>query len=201
MRHLGRNSAGSSAAPACVPPPSKTVSDCRQPPKSCNLYISMGESRVNIFWGSTGPPSVHTLLTTMRYVSQVERNPLDNVNVIACLEFQQADCRGAECTPQSPAACRAASLFTLQCGSDDGASNSSSLTTVAGMSAAQGTRRQALHRNGDSCLQTLMHVESGCCIASRAAGPSRAHLPVPHHHTPVTQQLRALARVCCSTAR
>ena len=29
-----------------------------QPPKSCNLYISMGESRVSTFWGIlTGPPS------------------------------------------------------------------------------------------------------------------------------------------------
>ena len=30
-----------------------------QPPKSCNLYIPMGESRVSIFWGIlTGPPSL-----------------------------------------------------------------------------------------------------------------------------------------------
>ena len=161
----------------------------------------MGESRVNIFWGiRTGPPSVHTLLTTMRYVSQVERNPLDNVNVIACLEFQQADCRGAECTPQSPAACRAASLFTLQCGSDDGASNRSSLTTVAGMSAAQGTRRQALHRNGDSCLQTLMHVQSGCGIASRAAWPPCAHVQLAHHASAAALRALFMVAALCESA-
>ena len=67
--------------------------------------------------------------------------------------------------------------------------------------------RQALQRNVDPCLQTPMHVQSGCRTASRAAWPSRAHLPVASSHTPVTQQLCTLAlpsgrvtRVCCSTA-
>ena len=76
-------------------------------------------------------------LPTMRYVSQVEeRSPLDNVNVIACLEFQQG---GG--THTNVARC----LSCCQCSHsereiDDGA-NSSSLTTVTRMSAAQGTRR------------------------------------------------------------
>jgi hypothetical protein len=52
---------------------------------------------------------------------QVERKEPSNVNVIACLELQQADCMGAECTPTSPAACRAAAGHTLQYGIDDGA--------------------------------------------------------------------------------
>ena len=151
-------------------------------------------------------------------------------NVIACRELQQAGSRGAQCTPNSPAACRATSVHTLQCGIDDGA-KSSSLTTVTGMSEAQGTRRstpaalgvcgtlepghnrlqasgstsqpstsrpsawrhnrslrvnlrvrrQASQRNVDTCLQTPMHVQSGCCTAFRAAWPSRAHSPVPYH--------------------
>ena len=59
--------------------------------------------------------------------------------------------------------------------------------------------RQALQRNVDPCLQTPMHVQSGCCIASRAAWRSRAHVPVSHH-TRLRRSNFALARVFCSTS-
>ena len=57
------------------------------------------------------------------------KEPKSNVTSQHCRRLQ-ADNRGAECTPKSPAACRGASVHTLQCGIDDGA-HSSSLTTAS----------------------------------------------------------------------
>ena len=113
-------------------------------------------------------------------LSQVdERNELPDANVIARLELQQGDSREAECTPNSPAACRAAIVHTLQCGIDDGA-NSSSLLPVTGMSAAQGTRRStpaALGVSGALQLSASLAPSSQVATARKPveARPSRAH--------------------------
>ena len=40
-----------------------------------------------------------------------------------------SDCRGAKCTPKSPAACHAAGVHTPQCGIDDGAHSTSDSST------------------------------------------------------------------------
>jgi hypothetical protein len=61
--------------------------------------------------------------TTMRDPTWKKRTP--QCNVIACRELQQADSRGAQCTPNLPAAWRAVIVHTLQCGIDDGAKSSS----------------------------------------------------------------------------
>ena len=112
-------------------------------------------------------------MKTMALSRVDERNELPNANVIARLELQQGDSREAECTPNSPAACRAAIVHTLQCGIDDGA-NSSSLSPLTGMSAAQGTRRSTPAALGVcGALEPSYNRPQAC--GSTSARPRRAH--------------------------
>ena len=104
-------------------------------------------------------------------LSQVdERIELPNANVIAGLEVQQGDSREAECTPNSPAACRAAIVHTLQCGIE-------TARTVAACHPRRECQRRKGHVAPHQQLSASLAHSSPVATARKPveARPSRAH--------------------------
>ena len=86
--------------------------------------------------------------------------------------LQQADCRGAKCTPKSPAACRAAGVHTPRCGIDDGTHSSTPSKASRTRTRAHTQRTHAVRTHlpvgrADRVLRVPQGTACGCGCGGR----------------------------------
>ena len=86
--------------------------------------------------------------------------------------LQQADCRGAKCTPKSPAACRAAGVHTPRCGIDDGTHSSTPAEASRTRTRAHTHRTHAVRTHlpvgrADRVLRVPQGTACGCGCGGR----------------------------------
>jgi hypothetical protein len=86
--------------------------------------------------------------------------------------LQQADCRGAKCTPKSPAACRAAGVHTPRCGIDDGTHSSTPAEASRTRTRAHTQRTHAVRTHlpvgrADRVLRVPQGTACGCGCGGR----------------------------------